>query len=193
MDRDLMVPVTTESNLKALFEPETIAVIGASRRQESVGHAILSNLVSAGFKGKIYPINPKVEMIYDLQCYSSISQVVDKIGLAIIVVPSHFVPETLEACGEKGVQAVIVISAGFREVGTEGLKLEQQISDLAKRFHIPVLGPNCLGLINTDSAVSMNASFSSTMPRPGNIAFLSQSGALCAAILDYAKGENIGF
>ncbi len=185
--------VKEKTNLKALFEPETIAVIGSSRRKEAVGYAILHNLVSAGFKGKLYPINPNVDTLEDLKCYPSILEVPDQIDLAVIIVPSVRVPDTLRQCGQKGVQAVIVISAGFREIGGEGVRLEKEVSDISKQYHMPVLGPNCLGLINTNTKTSMNASFSRTMPKPGNIAFISQSGALCAAILDYAKGENIGF
>ncbi|MBI4388290.1 MAG: acetate--CoA ligase family protein [Candidatus Omnitrophica bacterium] len=180
-------------NLKALFEPSRIAVIGASRRKEAVGYAILHNLAAAGFQGKIYPVNPKADRIDDLICYPTILDVPDSIDLAVIIVPSASAPETLEACGKKGIHTAIVVSAGFREIGGEGIRLERELAEVAKRYSISVLGPNCLGLINTDPTISMNASFSRTMPRPGNIAFVSQSGALCTAILDYAKGENIGF
>lgn len=180
-------------NLKPLFEPETIAVIGASRKKEAVGHAVLSNLLSAGFKGKIYPVNPNADKIEDIPCYPSVSEIPVSVDLAVIIVPSASVPETLEACGKKGVHSAVIISAGFREIGAEGARLEREAVEIAKRSAMPLMGPNCLGLINTDPAFSINASFSRTMPKPGNIAFISQSGALCAAILDYAKGENIGF
>jgi acetyltransferase len=180
-------------NLKALFEPQTVAVIGASRRKDAVGYAILSNLKSGGFKGKIYPINPKTDSIDGVKCFPAIADVPDAIDLAVIILPSTAVPEILTECGKKGVKAVIIISAGFREVGKEGLKLEKEVVQISKHFNMPVLGPNCLGLLNTDPKISVNASFSRTMPAPGNIAFVSQSGALCAAVLDYAKGENVGF
>lgn len=185
--------VPTKPNLKSLFEPKHIALIGASRRTESVGYAILSNLISNGFKGDIYPVNPKADELSGLHCYHTVTEIPYPVDLAIVVVPSVNVPDTLRRCGEKGIRAAIIISAGFKEIGPDGLKLEQELSEVAKRYGIAVLGPNCLGLSNTDSNVCLNASFSRTMPRAGNIAFVSQSGALCAAILDYAKGENIGF
>ncbi|MBN1688603.1 MAG: acetate--CoA ligase family protein [Candidatus Omnitrophica bacterium] len=182
-----------QKKLNALFEPESIAVIGASRRKEAVGFAILHNLIAAGYKGKIYPVNPKVDELEGMRCYHSVDEIPAAFDLAVIIIPSSVVPEMLRQCGEKGAQAAIVISAGFREVSKEGAKLEQEVSKIADEYGMPVLGPNCLGMINASSKMSMNASFSATMPKEGNIAFLSQSGALCTAILDYAKGENIGF
>ncbi len=182
-----------KGNLKALFEPKTVAVIGASRREESVGYAVLNNLINAGFKGEIYPVNPKATSIRYLHCYAALEEIPDRVDLAVLIVPSTAMPETLRACARKGVQAAIVISAGFREIGPQGLDLENQVVEIAREAGIALLGPNCLGLINTDSQISMNASFSRTTPRAGNIAFVSQSGALCTAILDYAKGEHIGF
>jgi acetyltransferase len=179
--------------MKALFEPKAIAVIGASRRPEAVGHAILRNLTEAKFKGEIYPVNPKVDMILDVKCYPSILKTPGPVDLAVIILPSTLVVEALNECVQKGVKAVVVISAGFREIGEEGKRLEQQIVDIARKANIALMGPNCLGHINTDPAISMNASFSRGTPSAGKIAFVSQSGALCAAILDYAQGENIGF
>lgn len=184
---------SAKKGLKALFEPSSVAVIGASRRKEAVGYAILKNLVTCGLKGKVFPVNPKADEIDGLRCYPTIADVPGKIDLAVLIIQSDVVPDTLRACGEKGIPAAIIISAGFREVGSGGLKLEKQVSEIAEKYDITVLGPNCLGLINTDPKISMNASFSRTMPQPGNIGFISQSGALCAAILDFAKGENIGF
>ena len=183
----------SSDNLVALFEPKAVAVIGASRRSESVGYAILKNLKKDGFTGKIFPVNPKADEICGINCYKTVNDIPEPFDLAVIIIPSRFVPETLEICGKKGVRSAIVISAGFREVGGEGINLEKQVSEIAKKYNMPVLGPNCLGNLNTDPKISLNASFSRTMPRPGNIAFISQSGALCTAILDYAKGENIGF
>jgi len=179
--------------LKSLFEPKSIAIIGASRRPEAVGYAILNNLIAGGFKGKIFPVNPKADEIFGAHCFSSLKEIPETIDLALIIVPSTTVPSILKESAEKGAQAAIIISAGFREIGGEGIKLEAEVKKIADEFHIPVLGPNCLGMINTDPSFAINASFSRTMPRAGNIAFLSQSGALCAAILDYAKGKNIGF
>lgn len=180
-------------SLKNLFEPASVAVIGASRRKEAVGYAILNNLVTAGFKGPVYPINPKATDIDGLACFPSINDVKNPVDLAVLIIQSDSVPEVLKACGEKGIRSAIIISAGFREVGGQGIKLEKQVAELVKQYQMTVLGPNCLGLINTDERNPLNASFSRTMPSSGNIAFVSQSGALCTAILDFAKGEKIGF
>lgn len=180
-------------NLRMLFEPKSIAVIGASRRPEAVGYAILNNLVAGGFKGKIFPVNPKTDEICGVSCFSSLKGIPETVDLALIIVPNTMVPGVLKESVEKGAQAAVIISAGFKEIGGEGIRLENEIKKIANEFRTPVLGPNCLGMINTDPSIAINASFSRTMPRAGNIAFLSQSGALCAAILDYAKGKNIGF
>jgi acetate---CoA ligase (ADP-forming) len=180
-------------SMRALFEPKKIAVIGASRRPEAVGYAILKNLMTGDFKGEIFPVNPQAAEIEGLRSYHQIEDLPDGIDMAVIIVPSVQVPATLKLCGEKKMKAAIVISAGFREIGGEGMALEKEVISLGKQLKMPVLGPNCLGLINTDPRFSVNASFSRTMPREGGIAFISQSGALCAAILDYAKGKGIGF
>ncbi len=180
-------------NLKSLFEPQSIAVIGASRRPEAVGYAVLHNLVAGGYTGKIYPVNPKADRILDLTCYSSLQDIPGVVDLAVLIVPNTAVCAVLQECGQKGVKAAIIISAGFKEVGGEGVALEKEAVRIAREFQMPVLGPNCLGLTNTDPKFSFNASFSRALPRAGNIAFLSQSGALCAAILDYARGRNLGF
>jgi len=185
--------VRLTKDLTALFEPKSIAVIGASRRPEAVGYAVMKNLISGGFTGNLYPVNPKADTIENLKSYASLLDIPDTIDLAILVVPSTTVPQLIRDCGQKGVKAVIIISAGFREIGEAGVALEKEVIDEANRQNLPILGPNCLGLINTDDNFSMNASFGRTMPKRGNIAFISQSGALCTAILDYAKGQNMGF
>lgn len=182
-----------EDLMKALFEPKKIAVIGASRRPEAVGYAILKNLIAGGFKGDLYPVNPQADELEGLRVYHQVQDLPDEIDLAVIIVPSNRVPETIKLCGDKKMKAAIVISAGFREIGGEGMILEKEVIALGRQLKMPVLGPNCLGLINTDPEFCVNASFSRTMPREGGIAFISQSGALCAAILDYAKGKGIGF
>lgn len=181
------------SGIKALFEPKSIAVVGASRRKEAVGFAVLNNLIAGNYKGKIYPVNPKADNILGINCYPSINDINEPIDLAILVIPSKDIIETLETCGQKKVKSVVIITAGFREIGSEGSKLEQKAIEISHKYNMPILGPNCLGFINTDSQISVNASFARTMAHPGKIAFLSQSGALCAAILDYARGEGIGF
>ncbi len=187
------VATPKKKDLKALFEPQVIAVIGASRRTEAVGYAILKNLLQTGYKGKIYPVNPKADDILGVKCVPAVANIPETIDLAIFIIPGAAVPAELEACGKKGARAAIVISAGFREIGGEGVKLENEIRKIADTYGISVLGPNCLGLINNDPKLSMNASFSGTIPNVGNIAFVSQSGALGTALLDYARGENIGF
>lgn len=180
-------------NLKALFEPQSIAVVGASRRTEAVGYAIMKNLVNGGYKGKIYPVNPKADEVQGVKCVPAVADIPGVIDLAIFIIPSVAVPAELEACAKKGAKAAIIISAGFREVGSEGLKLEKEVRRISDEYGIPVLGPNCLGLINNDPNFCFNGSFAGTIPDAGNIAFISQSGALGTALLDYAKGENIGF
>ncbi|HPW76940.1 MAG: succinyl-CoA synthetase subunit alpha [Candidatus Omnitrophica bacterium ADurb.Bin292] len=193
MKPDTVASVPPKKDLKALFEPQTIAVVGASRRPEAVGYAITRNLLSTGYKGKIYLVNPKADEIMGMKCYPSVADIPGVIDLAMFIIPAAGVPAELEACAQKGAKAAIVISAGFREVGPEGLKLEKQVQKIAEQYGVAVLGPNCLGLINNDPEFSMNASFAGTIPMPGNVAFVSQSGALGTALLDYARGENIGF
>lgn len=182
-----------KSTVASLFCPKAVGVIGASRRPETVGYALVENLIRGGFQGKIYPVNPKADEICGLPCFHSVPEVSADFDLAVVIVPPVAVVETLKACGEKGVRAAIVITAGFREIGDEGRKIENELIETANRLGIALLGPNCLGLINTDPRFSLNASFSRTMPIAGNIAFVSQSGALCTAVLDYAKGAGIGF
>ncbi len=179
--------------LKRLFEPRSIAVVGASRRPDAVGFAVLNNLVTGGYQGKIYPVNAKAPEILNIPCFSSIKDIPGEIDMAVIIVQSVMVAETIEECGRKGVKAAIIITAGFREIGGQGVFLEKQVIEAASRYGIALLGPNCLGSINTDPAFSVNASFARTMPAAGNIAFISQSGALCTAVLDYAKGAKVGF
>ncbi len=187
------VMTTKKKDLKALFEPKVIAVVGASRRTEAVGYAILKNLIQTGYTGKIYPVNPKSDEILGVKCYPTVADIPEAIDHAIFIIPGAAVPAELEACGKKGAKAAIVISAGFREIGGEGVRLEKEIKRIADVYGMSVLGPNCLGLINNDPKLSMNASFAGTIPKAGNIAFVSQSGALGTALLDYAQGENVGF
>ncbi|MFH1778924.1 MAG: acetate--CoA ligase alpha subunit [Candidatus Omnitrophota bacterium] len=178
-------------NLEKLFNPDSVAVIGASHKKGKVGHDVLVNLIRYGYKGKIYAINPKPEKIMGLKPYPKVTDVKGKIDLAVFAIPAPLVPNSLFECGKAGIPAAIIISAGFKECGPEGAKLEREVAEIAKVFNIRVLGPNCLGLINTAS--SLNASFAAEMPSKGDIAFFSQSGALCTAILDWAVKEKIGF
>lgn len=179
--------------LAPIFSPQSIAVVGASNRDGSVGNAIFKNILLGGYTGTIYPINPKAPAIAGVHAYPSIQAVPDEVDLAIVIVPAAGAAQVLEECGQKGVKGVVIVSAGFKEVGPEGAALEKQCVEVARKFKMPLVGPNCLGVINTDTATLLNASFARCMPRAGNIAFLSQSGALCAGILDYARGRDIGF
>lgn len=180
-------------SLQKFFYPKSVAVIGASRNPESVGYAVMKNMILNGFTGVIYPVNPKARAVIGVKAYPNILAVPDQIDLAVIVVPNQMVPQVMEDCAEKGVGAVVVISAGFKETGPEGAKLEEEVASIAKRAGIRIVGPNCLGIINTDPNVRMNASFAREMPRGGNLALISQSGALCVAALEYARQYGIGF
>ncbi|HNT73935.1 MAG TPA: acetate--CoA ligase [Anaerolineae bacterium] len=177
--------------LETFFSPKSVAVIGASRDPEKLGYSVLNNIIQAGFPGKIYPINPKSDEILGLKAYPSVTDVPGKIDLAVIVIPARFVLAAVEECGKKKIPSVVVISAGFREAGREGLEQELQLVALAQKHHIRLIGPNCLGIINTHSP--LNATFAAGMPQSGPISFMSQSGALGTAVLDMAMGGHIGF
>ena len=178
--------------LVPLLRPRSIAVIGASRRRDSIGGAVLHNLLQQPFQGPVYPVNPKATHIQSVPSYASIEDVPGEVDLAIIVVPAAMVLATVDACGKKRVKALVVISAGFKEIGGEGLQLEAELRALVKRHGMRLVGPNCLGILNTDPNVMMNATFAPLQPPPGRIAFSSQSGALGLAILDYARALNLG-
>lgn len=180
-------------DLKPVMEPQSIAVIGASRQEGSVGYAVLQNLLVGNFRGVIYPVNPKARSICGIRAYPSVLEIPDEVDLAVVAVPAAIVPGVIEECGKKGVKGAIVISAGFKEVGVEGVRLERQVKEISKRYGMALVGPNCLGIINTSPSVKMDASFAREMPIEGDIAFVSQSGALCSAVLGYAKGQGIGF
>lgn len=177
--------------LDKFFRPRSVAVIGASREPEKLGYAVLANLKNGGFPGQLYPINPKADQILGLRAYPSVLAVPDPIDLAVVVIPYKLVPAALEECGQKGIPAVVVITAGFREAGREGLERERELIQIAQRYHIRLIGPNCLGIIDTDTP--LNASFAAGMPPKGPIAFMSQSGALGTAVLDLAMAGRIGF
>lgn len=178
-------------SLNRLFCPESVAVIGAAREKKKVGHTILCNIINSGYKGKLFPINPRADKICGVKCYPSILNVSCDIDLAIIVIPSMLVMGVLEECSKKNVKWSIIISAGFKESGIEGARRERYLVEKAKNYGIRILGPNCLGIIDTSCPV--NASFSPNMPPGGRIGFISQSGALGVSILDWAKTNGIGF
>ncbi len=177
--------------LDTFFSPRSVAVIGASRDVEKLGYAVLNNIKESGFAGQIYPINPKADEILDLKAYPSVLDVPDPIDLAVIVIPSRFVLAAVEECGQKQIPSVVVISAGFREAGREGLEQELELVKIARKHNIRLIGPNCLGVINTN--MHLNATFAAGMPPSGPIAFMSQSGALGTAVLDMAMAGRIGF
>ncbi len=180
-------------SLDAFFSPQSIAVIGASTNTSKLGYAVLDNLVNGDFLRdgrKVYPINPKADEILGLPAYPVVSDIPGPIDLAVIVIPYPLVPEAMRTCGEKGIPAVIVISAGFREAGMDGLEREQELIEITNEYNIRLIGPNCLGVINT--VIPMNASFSAGLPPQGPMDFMSQSGALGTAILDWAQAGRLG-
>jgi acetyltransferase len=177
--------------LSAIFSPQAVAVIGATDRPGSVGRTVLWNLISNPFGGTVFPVNPKRRSVLGIRAYATIQDVPEQVDLAIIATPAPTVPELIQACIEAGVKSAIVLSAGFKEIGETGIALERHIKDLLSRSSLRLLGPNCLGIMNPLSG--LNATFASTMARPGNVGFISQSGALCTAVLDWSLQENVGF
>ncbi len=180
-------------NLDAIFKPRSIAVVGTSRKDGTIGRQILHNLVAYGFCGPVYPVNPKAEYVNSIKCYPSVSSIPDQVDLAVIVVPKEVVLSVVEECGKKGVKGIVVISAGFKEIGEKGVKLERELVGIVKKYGMRAIGPNCMGIINTAKEFRMDATFASTQPREGQIGFLTQSGALGNIILEYADELQIGF
>lgn len=177
--------------LKAIFSPKSVAVIGASEKEGSVGRALMSNLLQNPFGGTVYPINPKRKNVLGIRTYGDIRSLPETIDLAIIATPAPSVPAIVQECADSGVSGAIIISAGFKEIGKEGEKLEAKILEILKTSDMRVIGPNCLGVMNTRN--NLNATFAHAMARRGNVAFLSQSGALGTAVLDWSLEANVGF
>jgi len=177
--------------LAKLFTPQSVALFGASDRPQSVGGIVLKNLLESGYKGHIYPINPKRDTVQGHRAYASIAAISEPVDLAVVATPAATIPDIVEACGEHGVRMMLILSAGFRETGPQGLRLEQQVVELAKRYGIRLMGPNCLGIIRPDQG--LNITFGHNNALPGNLALVSQSGAICTAILDWAEANEIGF
>ncbi len=177
--------------LKKFFSPHSVAVVGASREQGKLGSQILRSILEGKYSGKVYPVNPKATEISGLKCYPDILSIPDIPDLAVVVVPARFVISVIEECGKKGTKAAVVISAGFKESGSEGKQREQELVRISKRYGCRIIGPNCLGIIDTYS--NLNVSFAPVMPEKGNIAFISQSGALISAVLDWSRKQKIGF
>lgn len=177
--------------LEVMFKPRSVAVIGATERQGSVARTILWNLLSTSFGGTIFPVNPKYNSILGIKAYPSVGAIPDEVDLAVIVTPARTVPGLIQECADKGVRAAIIISAGFKETGPKGVALEEEILKIARKSNMRIVGPNVLGVMNP--ITGLNATFASTMARPGSVGFISQSGALLTAILDWSFRENVGF
>jgi acetyltransferase len=180
-------------NIKSIMSPKSIAVVGATNRPGSVGLAVFRNILTAGFQGVLYPVNPKARYVQSVKAYPKLEDIPDEVDLAVVIVPAEIVCPILEEAGQKQVKGGVVITAGFKEIGGHGVELENSVKQVAAKYNICLVGPNCLGVINNSDKVRMNASFATKMPKAGNIAFISQSGALCTAVLDYAEGRDIGF
>ena len=172
--------------------PKSIAVVGASERLGTVGKAIISNILN-GYKGEVYPITPSHESVFGKKAYKSVMGVPANIDLAVVVTPSKIVPAVMEECGKKGIKGAIIITAGFKEVGGEGEVLQKQISEISKKYGTRIIGPNCLGVMNLSPQTMMNSTFLKITPKTGNIALISQSGAICAALVEDAIAQDIGF
>ncbi|MFW9969434.1 MAG: acetate--CoA ligase family protein [Candidatus Odinarchaeota archaeon] len=177
------------SDISFFFNPKSIAIIGASENKEKVGNTVLNNIINSGYNGKIFPINPKVREISNLTCYKSVLDVPDDIDIAIFVIPGKFVSKAAEECGKKKVKGLIIISAGFKEVGGEGVKREEELVKIGKKYDMRILGPNCLGFIG----LNYNGSFAAETPKKGGIAMISQSGAMLTAMMDISMNEAYGF
>ena len=177
--------------LDALFAPRNVAVIGASETEGSVGRTLLWNLISHPFGGAVFPVNPRRSSVLGVHAYPSVLDVPGQVDLAVIVTRADYVPGVIEECVEAGVKGAIIVSAGFKEIGEEGARLERRILEIARSAQMRIIGPNCLGVMSP--LTGLNATFAKGMARPGNVGFISQSGALCTAVLDWSFRENVGF
>ncbi|MBD2312283.1 bifunctional acetate--CoA ligase family protein/GNAT family N-acetyltransferase [Desertifilum sp. FACHB-1129] len=177
--------------LDAIFAPKSVAIVGATEKPGSVGRTLLWNLISSPFGGTVYPVNPKRRNVLGIKAYAAIAEIPEPVDLAIIVTPAPTVPGLIRECADVGVKGAVIISAGFKEIGQPGVELERQILEQARRGKMRIVGPNCLGVMNPLSG--LNATFAPTIARPGNVGFISQSGALCTAVLDWSFRENVGF
>ncbi|MEN6474637.1 MAG: CoA-binding protein, partial [Syntrophaceae bacterium] len=179
--------------LEAIFSPRSVAVLGASTTKGKVGYDIFANIIKGGFTGTLYPVNPTANAILSNKAYKSILDIPEAVDLAIVILPPKLALTAIGEVIEKGVHGVVIVSAGFREVGGEGREIEDQIVSRCRAAGVRLVGPNCLGVINPVDSVRLNASFSKRMPQPGNISFISQSGALCTSVLDFAADRDFGF
>jgi len=188
---NINLPAYRRHPLDVIFAPQSVAVIGATEKEGSVGRTLLWNLISHPFGGTVFPVNPKRNNILGIRAYPTIADVPDQVDLAVIVTPAPSVPGVVDECVQAGVKGAIIISAGFKEIGAEGVKLEQQILEKARKAKMRIIGPNCLGVMNPLTGI--NATFAKGMARPGNVGFVSQSGALLTSVLDWSLRENVGF
>ncbi len=179
--------------LDAIFKPRSVAVIGASTRKGSIGRETVRNILLAEFNGKIFPVNLRARVIQSIKAYSTVLDVPDSVDLAIIIVPKEGVKEVAAQCGEKGVKGLVVITAGFSEVGAAGKKREQEVLEIVREYGMRMIGPNCFGIVNTHPDVSLNATFGKTYPKAGRIGFITQSGAMGEAIMNIARDLDLGF
>ena len=180
-----------ESRIGSFFYPRSIAVFGATEKPDSAGRIILENLLPFADRRKIYPINPNRQTVLGQKSFPGIQELPETPEMAVIVTPAETVTEIVDRCGAVGVRLLVIISSGFKEIGSEGLAREEKILESAKKYGMRIIGPNCMGVIRPSN--HLNTSFIRKMPRPGNVAFLSQSGALGAGILDWAIRANFGF
>lgn len=185
-------PPAASHILDALFRPRSVAVIGASRRKQTIGREILHNIVDFEFSGPVYPVNPTTPVVHSMKCYRSLREIPGPVDLAVIVVPKESVLDVVDACGRKGIRGIITITAGFKEVGGAGVELERRLKAKLRRYGMRMVGPNCMGIINTEPDVRLNATFAAAVPERGNIGFISQSGALGEAILADAAERGLG-
>ncbi len=182
-----------KQQLDAIFVPGSVAVIGASARPGAVGREVLRNLFRAEFNGKVFPVNPGHQVLHSAKCYPSVLDIPDAVDLAVIIVPKGLVAETVGQCGEKGIKAVVVISSGFSEVGSEGKVRENEVVKVCQQYGIRMIGPNCFGVVNTDPNIRLNATFGKIFPHHGNVGFITQSGAMSEAIMNQAGELGLGF
>ncbi len=178
--------------LDGLFRPRSVAVVGASRDRHSIGREVVENLVAGGFEGPVYPVNPRAAVVHSMHCYRSLAAIPGPVDLVVAVVKAALVPKVAADCARKGVKGLVVVSAGFREIGPAGAALEDEVVGICRRAGIRLVGPNCMGILNTEPEVRLNASFAATTPMPGGVAFVSQSGALGEAILADARQAGLG-
>ena len=183
--------VSEKHYLTPLFEPQSVALIGASERAGSIGAVLVANMLASQYAGALYAINPKYKSVQGVPCFDAIGKVPPRVDLAVVATPPRTVPDVIEQCGRAGVRAAVVITAGFSEAGPAGAKLERAVLENARRHRLRVVGPNCLGLMRP--ALGLNATFARGTPYAGSLGLISQSGAICTAMLDWARPNKVGF